>query len=182
MNFRHQESPEALYFDLEPLTLAALIRDREDRLGVSTSQWVEIDRRVHGFAGIWEAGGLEQDHGGDLELGLELLGIEGVGPGEGDGIADVTAFASHGRFNTTTGFHCSYGRRWDGVGWELLYEFALSDQDGFADTTDDIFQHRIRLTADIATLGGWSVAGHGDLLSYGDDGNVAIGVYCGRSF
>jgi hypothetical protein len=108
--------------------------------------------------------------------------VRGYRPGDGTGIADLAAFASYGRFNTTTGFHGSYGRRWDGVGWDLLSKFALSDQDGFQVMTDDIYQHHIRLSADIATLGGWSVAVHGDLLSHGDDESVAVGVYCGRSF
>jgi hypothetical protein len=42
IRFRHQESPEALYFELEPLSFAGFIRKREDRHGVSTSQWLKV--------------------------------------------------------------------------------------------------------------------------------------------
>ncbi|MDF1800553.1 MAG: hypothetical protein P1V81_15355 [Planctomycetota bacterium] len=183
LSYRHLELPEQLFGELDPLALASLVREDEDRVQAEGGRWLAEDRRLNGAVSVWTAGGLEDDSGGDLEVGLELLDLAAYGPGQGPGTGEVSVFTSGGRYQATNGLLASYGRRWDTVGWTALYEAKQTDFDGFDADNDDLLQHRLRVTADLApSLGEWYLAGHADLLVFGDDGGLTLGVYFGRSF
>ncbi len=170
----HWRFPELDRDEFRPVTAKQLARDRTDRLSVSAWRRLGRAHEVHAQVGGWDD---EDESGGDGELGFELRHLF-----LRDSRADATAFGSVGEFSAVLGLQLSYGRFWDGGGWDVFYEASTHDNAGFSSGRDDVDQHRLHASRDFFTETGWSFSFFGEALLWDEDSAWSAGFYLQKSF
>lgn len=166
--------PEIDRFEFTPVGANQLADDHNDRLALSGWTWIGEEERLHGVIAGWTD---EDDSGGDGEMGLEVFDLFA------DGVsADVTVFGTLGRFESAVGARLTFTRAVDLGSWDLMYEIANHDQQGFDDTNDDILQHRLRGSCDLNSLSGWGLSLYAEGVTWEDETGLLAGFYLRKSF
>jgi len=172
--FTHEAFAEVDRYDLMPLVAEELAQNSRDRVSSDGWTWLGEDRRWHGHLGLW----MDHDRSGaDAESGIEEHGLF-----LDDGVGDLTLFGALGKFSTTFGARCSYGRKVARTRWDLSYEISMNDQVGFSEDNDDIIHHRLRGSVDIPTTSNWSFSIHGEAITWANQAGLSLGFYLQRSF
>jgi hypothetical protein len=152
-----------------------LFDSRYDRVSLSGWHYWGEELRLHSEVGAWDD---EDESGGDAELGFELAEFWLKG-----GTAALAVFGTEGEFTTTTGARVGYSRYVERGSWDLSYQFAHHDNEGFED--DDIFelpQHRVRAGRSFHLSRDWHLSIDGGFDDWDQDSAWSAGFYLQRSF
>ncbi len=170
----HVTFPQMDRWEFPPVSAAQLSNDHVERIALRARQSTDSHLWLREEAGLWS----DQDvQGGDAELGFEFERIA-----FGEGRARVAAFGSDSATSAFWGLRLGLGRQLDDGSWDLGYEFTQYDFTGFTSANDQLPQHRVRLSREFHTAGGWSFSAHGEWLHYADQDSLAAGIYLQRSF
>ena len=171
--FSHQEFPELDRDEFPPVDDAQLADDHNERLALTSRVQITHDVGLRTGLGGWID---EDEEGGDAEGGFELSNFVSE-----RGFADVLAFVTRGRFETSVGARASAGCYTEGGRWALDYEFSQNRLDGFTAANDDLPQHRLRFSLDHG-WGSWSLSWRLEGLVYDDEGALTVGLYLQRNY
>lgn len=174
LSYRHLAFPELEREEFEPVLFDQLAGDHYDRLALRLERPFSEHRRGRAEAGAWVD---EDDAGGDLELGLGLDEVLFE-----RGRADLSLFGTLGRFLWLAGLRASIGQAGPSGSWELFYEIAASHQDDFSSDLDDLYQHRLGVRQDFASIDGWNLSLHAAGTLWDEDYGVQLGLFLVRSF
>jgi len=170
----HVSFPEMDRWEFPPVSAAQLADDHVERIALrarqSTATWLWLREE----AGVWSD---QDDRGADGEFGFELERIAFEG-----GRLRASGFASDSATSAFWGVRLGLGRELDQGSWDLGYEFTQYDFTGFTDANDQLPQHRLRISREFHTLGGWSFSAHAEWLNYAQEDSLAAGIYLQRSF
>ena len=173
--YRHIAFPELRRDEFRLLLPDDLKDNRTDRLTINGWRWVDDRKRFHARGGLWSD---EDDSGGDAEAGVE---IEDLFADRGRG--DVTLFTSEGQFTSLTGVRLSYRKSFaKSAYWDVLYELARHDLEGFLVDSDDQVQQRFRASGGLYSPSGWSLSAFAESFFGGEIDSLSLGVYLQKSF
>ena len=174
ITFNHWEFPDIQRVEFRPVLEDQIANSHNDRLAFSGWRQVAVDQRAHAELGVWA----DQDEaGGDASVGIEFAELIGS-----RSTTDVTFFGSSGRFSQLLGARVRYGKVVPSGRWDLFYEFAQNDQEGFDSTQDNFIQHRIRATRNMNWVPGWNLSVYAESLLWADENSWALGVYLQKGF
>ena len=151
-----------------------IARARNTRLAFSGWRQVAVDQQAHAEVGIWDD---DEETGGDGAAGIAFSDLVG-----NRSRLDVTVFGSSGRFSSLLGARAQYNKYVPGGRWDLFYEVAQNDQDGFNADQDNFIQHRIRATRNMNWVSGWNLSVFAESLLWADEESWSLGVYLQKSF
>jgi hypothetical protein len=135
-------------------------RDRLDRLGVDAWTLWGDDKRLHGHLSGFND---HDDSGGAAELGVDVADLF-VDRSQ----TDVTAFGEVAQFSDTAGVRASMGVFVEDGRWDFFYEFSYNKLDHLPVDSDDLLQHRARVSRSYFTDDGWDLSIHGE-VDFWDD-------------
>lgn len=176
VTYSHISFPEIDRNEFLPVTEDQLEDDHSDRVGLDGWTWLSRETRFSGDAGVWVD---EDESGGDLEFGLEMDELFQHRSKTG-----LFLFGTAGEFSNVLGTRLSYGRFTEDGRWDVSYEYANHDQEGFDEDNDDVFQHWLRANRDFFTASGWdlSVTANARYWDFDSSWSWSLGVFAQRSF
>lgn len=174
VGYHHSSFPEIDRNEFLPVTVQQLADDRDDRVSVESRVAASKTVQLHGLIAGWAD---QDDSGGDGEVGIR------VDRAFSDRLSiDVTGFATEGKFVSLVGARAAFRRSVDQGLWSLEYELVNNRFDGFSGDNNDLPEHRVRLSADHYTSGGWTISGHLDGMVWDNETSITVGFYLQRSF
>lgn len=174
VTFNHWEFPDIQRQEFLIPLQEQIANSRNDRLAFSGWRYVAPDQRTHAELGFWND---QDESGGDAAVGIEFMDLIGSRSS-----TDITVFGTRGRFSTLLGARAQWGRFVPGGRWDLFYEFAQNDQEGFDANQDNFIQHRIRATRNMNWVSGWNLSVFAESLLWADEDAWSLGVYLQKSF
>jgi len=172
--YNHWEFPELQRdegFQVLPDQLANAHNDR-----VAFRGWKQVTdkQRGHTELGVWSD---QEESGVDAAAGLDFTELFGDRTR-----TDLTVFGTQGRFSTLLGARVVHGKSLRNGRWDLLYEVAQNDQEGFAADQDNFTQHRLRGSRSMTWVSGWDLSFYLESLLWADEDSWSLGLYLQRSF
>lgn len=176
VSYLHQERPELLADEFNPLTAAAVADSHSDRLSWEGSQEPRRGLRLRAELGAWSD---EEQSGGDAEVGAVLTDVIAA-----DSRVEATLFASRGRFTKGAGGRLGYG--WgdaDGSGrWQVSYELFEQEFDDFDGDFGQLLQHWLRISRQMPVGEQWDLSMHLDARVWEQEHAWSAGAYLQRRF
>jgi hypothetical protein len=177
LTYGHLEFPEIERFEFTPVAEDQLARDHNDRVALRSRLVTGATSALRGELGAWID---EDEHGGDVLLGLERRGIV-----DGAAELDLEVFATRGQFSTLLGSRAVLDVLAPGGRYSFSYELSNHHLDGFEDGNDDIPQHRLRASRDYVSppsSGGWGLSAYLEGDVFHDELAATAGFYIQKSF
>ena len=171
VTYTHLEFPDIEREEFLPPDPDELEDERRDRLRLDARRWLREDQRLFASVGVWVD---DEDEGLDGELGFEVVLPRSR--------AHVAAFGAQGAYATSLGLRTSYAHYLEHGLWDVSYEVANQDNQGFADDNDDLLQHRLRASREHHTRSGWSVSGYVEADYWEEEEALTLGLHLQRSF
>jgi hypothetical protein len=175
LTWSYSEFPDVEREELLPAVLPAEIADeRIHRLGADL--WVPIadDARFVQRLGVWDDA---DDAGADIESGVEIDGLLGRGS-----TLRPIFFAASGDFTDVWGTRAWLTFGAERMQFDVFYELANYDQQGFDDQSDNFVQHRLRTSLSYRHSERMSLSTYVDGTSYNDERGVTAGVFAQWTF
>ncbi len=175
LTYAYSELPDVERDEVLPFVPDNILQDeRQHRLGGDL--WLPIgeDTRFVQRLGFFDDA---DETGGDLESGVEIDGILG----RGSRLRPVF-FAVLGDYTDVWGTRAwlSFGE--ERFTWDLFYELANYDQQGFDADNDNFVQHRLRTSVSFRPTQRLSITSYVDGTSYNDERGIAAGVFAQWTF
>ena len=174
LTFDHLRYPELLRDEFTTPEPDELADGGYDRLTLGGWRRLDDERRIRGRLSGWTGDG---DSGGDIELSLDVDDLWSE-----RGRATFTIFESEGAFSAMLGARLNYLLTSEQGSWDLFYEIARNDQDGFEAQNDDLLQHRLRLGRSMHDVLGWNVSAYVESTYADEEFTGTLGFYLQRGF
>ena len=149
LNYSHIRFPQLLRNEFPPQAVGDLADQRYDRLALRSWSEYEDGTRLLMELAAWDD---ENDSGASAELSWDIPELV-----FDKARTELTVFGSVAKFSTVGGGRIVHSRQYENIHWDLLYEAANHHQNGFQSGTDDILQHRFRISRSAYYDSGWSI-------------------------
>ena len=166
--------PELLRNEFTAITLAQLADNRTDRVSISGWRKLGSDVRLRGRIDSWDD---QNSSGGGGEVGVDIDDVF-----VDRSRASVALFATEGRFSSVLGSRLRYSKYTRTGSWNVSYEIANHEQDGFTGTLEELVQQKVRGSYDHRTAAGWNWSVYAENRFGDEQGSLSVGVFVQKSF